>query len=142
VGSPISVDLRVTGYHEKLPDDVEQNVLRIAQEAVANTLKHAHARRIWIRLELGRRRLVLSVKDDGRGFDPAGAFATLDGHFGLLGMRERARRVGGDLDLSSHPGEGTQVTATVPLPLENHYEGTRWRRFWNLLRAPLRPVRS
>ena len=58
----------------------------------------------------------LRIKDDGRGFDQNGVFATLGGHFGLIGMRERAERLGGELRLASHPGEGTEVEVSVPLP--------------------------
>jgi signal transduction histidine kinase len=90
-------------------------LLRIAQEAVANVLKHAAASRIWIRLHMEARRLCLRVEDDGRGFEQQEAFSTAGGHFGLLGMRERAERLGGALNLTSHSGDGTQVEVTVPL---------------------------
>jgi signal transduction histidine kinase len=95
---------------------MEQHLLRIAQEAVTNTLKHAHANRIRVKLHLEAKRLFLRIVDNGRGFDQQGAFASRGGHFGLLGMRERAERLGGELKLASHPGEGTEVQVTVPLP--------------------------
>jgi signal transduction histidine kinase len=114
-GSPVEVHVDVTGDPRALPEDIEQNLLRIAQEAVANVLKHAAAGKIWIRLHLEARRLCLRVEDDGRGFEQQEAFSTLGGHFGLLGMRERAERLGGALNLHSHPGDGTQVEVTVPL---------------------------
>jgi signal transduction histidine kinase len=53
--------------------------------------------------------------DNGRGFEQQDVFASLGGHFGLIGMRERAKRAGGDFRLASHPGEGTDVEVTVPL---------------------------
>jgi signal transduction histidine kinase len=109
------VHVDVTGDERQLPEDVEQNLLRIAQEAVANVLKHAAAGKIRIRLHLEARRLSLRVEDDGRGFEQHEAFSTLGGHFGLLGMRERAERLGGALNLHSRPGDGTQVEVTVPL---------------------------
>jgi signal transduction histidine kinase len=62
------------------------------------------------------RKLYLRIKDNGRGFEQEGAFVSLGGHFGLIGMRERAERLGGELRLASHPGEGTQVEVKVPLP--------------------------
>jgi signal transduction histidine kinase len=114
-GSPVQVHVDVTGDERQLPEDVEQNLLRIAQEAVANVLKHAAAGKIRIRLHLEARRLSLRVEDDGRGFEQHEAFSTLGGHFGLLGMRERAERLGGALNLHSRPGDGTQVEVTVPL---------------------------
>ena len=62
------------------------------------------------------RKLYLRIKDDGHGFEQDGVFASRGGHFGLLGMRERAERLGGELHLDSHPGEGTEVEVQVPLP--------------------------
>jgi signal transduction histidine kinase/ligand-binding sensor domain-containing protein len=115
-GSGVAVDVSVTGEAGRLPDDVEQHLLRIAQEAVTNVVKHAGARRVSINLHTEARLLNLRVKDDGRGFEPSGAFAALGGHFGLLGMRERAERLGGELLLQSHVGEGTEVVVKVPLP--------------------------
>ena len=115
MGSSVPVEIDIAGTSRKLPEDVEQNVLRIAQEAVANAIKHSGARRIWVRLETEARRLLLQVKDDGCGFEPAPVFSALDGHFGILGMRERAERLGGELALSSHPGQGTHVEVRVPL---------------------------
>ena len=115
-GSGVEVEVDVDGSRAKIPEEMEQHLLRIAQEAVANVLKHAGARRIWIRLHMEARKLYLRIKDDGRGFDQNGVFSTLGGHFGLLGMRERAERLGGELRLASHPGEGTEVEVSVPLP--------------------------
>ncbi len=61
------------------------------------------------------RQLSLRVADDGRGFEQDEAFSELGGHFGLLGMRERAERLGGELQLHSELGQGTEVAVTVPL---------------------------
>jgi signal transduction histidine kinase/ligand-binding sensor domain-containing protein len=126
-GSMIPVDIEVTGPHEGLPEDVEQHVLRIAQEAVTNVVKHAGAKRIAIRLEVRARELALSVSDDGCGFEPSDVFLSAGGHFGLLGMRERAERLGGELQLSSQPGAGTQVKITVPLASDTAYQPL-WKR--------------
>src|SRR5260370_465210 len=60
-------------------------------------------------------KLRMRVADDGEGFEQTDAFSDIGGHFGLLGMRERAERLGGDLQLRSEPGEGTEVEVTVPL---------------------------
>ncbi len=114
-GSPVHVQVDVFGDNRELPEDVEQHLLRIAQEAVTNALKHAGAHMIWVELEMENRRLRLRVKDDGHGFEPATVLNGAGGHFGILGMRERAERLGGELDLSSEPGSGTQVEVTVPL---------------------------
>jgi len=114
-GSPVEVQVATSGSKEELPADVEQNILRIAQEAVANCLKHAKARMIRVDLEIEDCCVRLRVRDDGVGFEPSGTFSLIGGHFGLVGMRERAERLGGKLALASHPGSGTQVEVTVPL---------------------------
>jgi signal transduction histidine kinase len=82
---------------------------------VANALKHAKARNIWVELERTNHALRLRVKDDGGGFDPSSASSILAGHYGILGMQERAERLGGTFDLESGPGAGTLVEVTVPL---------------------------
>jgi ligand-binding sensor domain-containing protein len=115
-GSGVEVEVDVDGSRAEIPEEMEQHLLRITQEAVANVLKHAGATRIWIKLHMEARKLYLRIKDDGRGFDQDGVFSTLGGHFGLIGMRERAERLGGELRLASHPGEGTEVEVSVPLP--------------------------
>jgi signal transduction histidine kinase len=65
------------------------------------------------------RALHLRIKDDGRGFEPSGGFSIVGGHFGILGMRERAERLGGRFDLASRPGSGTQVEVRVPFAAKN-----------------------
>lgn len=113
-GTPIQMNVQVSGEARGLTREVKQNLLRIAQEAVANTLQHAGAKAIWVRLEAQSHSLRMSIRDDGNGFH-AGAAPDLDGHFGLLGMRERAARIGGDLNLVSRPGEGTLIEVVLPM---------------------------
>src|ERR1700678_641383 len=115
-GSGIDVKVEVSGPQPPLPEEMEQNLLRIAQEAVTNIVKHAGATSVWIKLHTEAKRLYLRVADNGRGFEQRGAFSSQDGHFGLIGMRERAERLGGELTLVSHPGKGTQVEVMPPLP--------------------------
>lgn len=81
-------------------------LFRVASEALHNVVKHARARRVWLRLGPGE----LEVRDDGRGFDPSRGFP---GHFGLSTMRERMERLGGSLSIESSP-QGTRVLARVP----------------------------
>jgi signal transduction histidine kinase len=90
-------------------------VLRIAQEAVANAVKHARAKTIQV--ELGRENgfVYLRVKDDGAGFEAPRTFSASGGHFGIMGMRERAARCRGAFALSSQPGSGTQVEVRIPV---------------------------
>jgi signal transduction histidine kinase len=116
-GSGVHVDVMVdAGAPRELSEEMEQHLLRIAQEAVTNVLKHAGASKIWVKLHMEARKLYLRIVDNGRGFDQADVFQSRGGHFGLMGMRERAERLGGELHLSSHPGEGTKVEVMVPLP--------------------------
>jgi signal transduction histidine kinase len=115
-GSNVQVSVDVSGPVTELPEEMEQHLLRIVQEAVTNVLKHAAARNIWVKIRVETRKLYLAILDDGRGFDQHDVFASRGGHFGVIGMRERAERLGGELRLASHPGEGTQVEVTVPLP--------------------------
>ncbi|WP_298817472.1 sensor histidine kinase [Chloroflexus sp.] len=94
-----------------LAPDVEQAIYRIAQEAIENAVHHAHAARLTVRLELHGQNLRLVVQDDGQGFHVTPA--TQSGHFGLIGMRERAHQIGGELEVESRIGNGTTVTLTV-----------------------------
>jgi signal transduction histidine kinase/ligand-binding sensor domain-containing protein len=114
-GSPVQVRVNVEGESRPLPEETEQHLLRIAQEAVTNAVKHARASHVSIHLEMASRELSLRVADDGRGFEQDEAFSEVGGHFGLLGMRERAERLGGELRLHSELGHGTEVAVTVPL---------------------------
>jgi ligand-binding sensor domain-containing protein/signal transduction histidine kinase len=115
-GSAVKVEVDVQGRAANLPEHMEQHLLRIAQEAVANAVKHSGAQTVRFCLQCDPKQLRLRLEDDGKGFEPQDAFTTLGGHFGLLGMRERAQRLGGKLNLQSEPGHGTQIEVTVPLP--------------------------
>jgi signal transduction histidine kinase/ligand-binding sensor domain-containing protein len=114
-GSAVDVEVDVRGEVRTLPEDVEQNLLRIAQEAVTNALKHARPSKITVNLHCNGRNLTLRVSDNGCGFELEDAFAGMGGHFGLIGIRERAERIGGELRLESEPGRGTQVEVSLPL---------------------------
>jgi signal transduction histidine kinase len=106
------VELTVRGQTE--PDaPVQRELYRIAQEALQNALKHSGAGRIGVGLDLDPARTRLVVSDDGSGFDPADPRVRSQ-HLGVTVMAERARAVGGRLDLRSAPGRGTTVTAEVP----------------------------
>jgi two-component system NarL family sensor kinase len=114
-----------------LPLRVEAELFRIAQEALANVRSHADAHEVTITLRKGVNNVRLSIRDDGRGFDPQMVdVETTPGwsldrhrvqplHYGIIGMRERARLVGGRLRVQSRPGNGTVVTVSVPLSQED-----------------------
>jgi signal transduction histidine kinase len=94
--------------------DVEAVLVRVTQEAITNVVKHADARTVRVTLAFEARRVHLSVIDDGRGFVVASDFQVYGGHWGLLGMRERASQVHGKLSLRSTPGRGTELVLLVP----------------------------
>lgn len=102
----------VDGEEPEQPLEVKEALYRIAQEALNNTVKHARAQQVQVRLEPHEGRLMLEIEDDGVGFNPDGSFP---GHLGLRSMRERALGVGGSVEVVSTPNQGTRVVATVPL---------------------------
>jgi signal transduction histidine kinase len=110
---PIEVRASVSGRPRPFATSTENHLLRIGQEALTNAVRHGQAAHVGIELRYERDAFVLSVEDDGRGFDAQRP--VLDGHFGLAGMRERADAMGAHLDLRSVPGRGTRVEITVPL---------------------------
>jgi signal transduction histidine kinase len=103
--SPIELELDDGIVREPERD---REILRVAQEAIANALRHAGASRLTVRLRDGDGRVLLEVEDDGAGFDPT-ASELRARHLGLTSMEERARRIGGELELRSAPGAGTLV---------------------------------
>jgi signal transduction histidine kinase len=114
-GLPTDIQASVTGVPRPLPGKVESHLLRIGQEATTNAVKHARAKAVRLELDYQESLVRLSIRDDGCGFDAAHAAASEAGHFGLLGMRERAEKIAGTLDILSTPGEGTTIQVTVPL---------------------------
>ncbi len=111
----IQAQVEVNGTFRPLAHTVEDNLLRIGQEAINNAVKHAQAQRIFVNLLFDTRRVQLIVRDDGCGFDNQAARNETAGHFGLIGMRERAEQIGGTLSIHSTNGTGTEVVADVPI---------------------------
>jgi len=97
----------IFGAYRSLSPGTEQEILRIAQEAIQNVKKHAGAAHLFVQLEYRPEAIALDVRDDGRGFVPSTASTT--GHYGLTGMRERAAAIGGTIEVTSEPGAGTTV---------------------------------
>jgi signal transduction histidine kinase len=110
VGMEISFQTHLDG---RLAPDVEEGLYRIAQEALNNTLRHADASRVGIRLWQNGRTVTLEIQDDGVGFEPGQDGQR--GGFGLRGMAERAARLGGELKVDSRPGQGTRIAVEVEL---------------------------
>lgn len=117
--SGVHTQFEVGGTLRPLPKQVENNLLRIGQEAVNNAVRHARAENISVRLVFDATSVKLNVKDDGRGFDAEAQGVGSNGHFGLVGMRERAREMGGDVRVGSRPGEGCEVEVNVPVGSES-----------------------
>jgi signal transduction histidine kinase len=116
-GSGVQTSFEVTGKARRLAPVVENNLLRVGQEAITNATKHAHASRIAVNLGFAEKQLRLWVSDDGQGFNAA-APPPGEGGFGLVGIRERAAQLKGELDIRSAPGQGTKICLSVPLSSE------------------------
>ena len=93
---------------------IESNLLRIAQEAITNAIKHAKPRQIVVHLAYETTGTRLKISDDGCGFCVESAPDGQTGHFGLLGIRERVDKIAGTLEINSVPGKGTSVDVFVP----------------------------
>jgi len=97
---------------ERLPAEVEIALFRIAQEAVTNAVRHAHAERVSVLIEERDRRIIMVIEDDGIGLEPGEV--EREGRLGLVGMRERIEMLGGNLLVESAPGAGATIVAEVP----------------------------
>ncbi len=114
--SGLHTDLQVHGEAVRLAPDIELSAYRVTQEAANNVVRHADARNLAVTVVFTDRELRIRVADDGRGFESGAVDAQLAaGHLGMPGMRERAALVGGQLTVSSQPGCGTVIEATVPV---------------------------
>jgi len=127
VGSPIHLTVTPpppdSTNFAALPANVEFNLMRIAREAITNSIKHSHAANLQVGFSIENEQLLLEIRDDGRGFDvsshthhtsvPHGSA----GHYGLLGMQERAAEISATLQIASVPNQGTLVSVRVPLQL-------------------------
>jgi signal transduction histidine kinase len=113
--SGLPCEVRVEGRAYRLPPDVEIGLYRIMQEALQNVSAHARARRAEVALGFAPEAVTLTVADDGQGFDLDAARRNGQGHFGLLGMQERAGSLGGGLAIHSAAGQGTRVWVSVPV---------------------------
>lgn len=114
--SGVRAEFTTTGTAEQLHDEVSATLLRIAQEALSNASRHARATRVGVTLTFLGDEVILDIRDDGQGFDPlALPERTRTGGFGLPGMRARAERIAGSLTVESEPGNGTALSARVPL---------------------------
>jgi signal transduction histidine kinase len=114
-GSNITADFKTVGEQHRLPEIVEENLLRIAQEALTNVVKHSGATTVSTQLTFERETVCLEIRDNGSGLIADRLSTRSEQHFGLLGMAERARRIGGRLDVAGPAGEGTTIRVRVSL---------------------------
>jgi signal transduction histidine kinase/ligand-binding sensor domain-containing protein len=118
-GTHVELEFESRGEPRRLPLGVEMTVLRVGREAILNALKHAAPRTIRVDLAYAQRELALHVRDDGHGLAPGAIEAAgVAGHWGIAGMRQRARLAGGVLTIVSGPGQGTTVSLSLPLGRE------------------------
>ena len=110
-GRKLIIDLNIPS--SSLSEELRHAALRIVREAAANAIRHGHASLISISGEFDGRRLTFSIVDDGRGFDTSVANGSTTGHFGILGMRERAKSFNGSINIASTPGDGTEVSVVL-----------------------------
>ncbi len=112
VEGKLETQFDVIGGNHPLPVRIESGLYRMTQEALTNVIRHANAQHVRVEFTTMPDQVVLLIEDDGQGFDTE---ALAKGRFGLVGLNERARLLGGDLDVCSAPGEGTVLTVVVPL---------------------------
>jgi signal transduction histidine kinase len=113
-GTAIKVDLKTSGSTRPVAEVVEENFLRICQEALTNVIKHSGATMVNIVLDFEPNQVVLRIQDNGRGFVPQNAVGPREGHFGILGMSERVKRIGGRFRIISASGKGAVVQVEIP----------------------------
>ena len=105
------IDFQSVGLKKRLPPDIELVLYRIFQESINNVVKHSEARNVYVMLTYNYPKVILMVKDDGKGFEPDGRFSGI----GLIGMRERAESMTGTLDIRSEKGKGTSIRTELPV---------------------------
>ena len=108
----LSISFTITGGSRPLPGRVEVGVYRIVQEGITNIIRHAQAKQVEINVAITPKQIRLTIEDDGRGFDPT---QTPPGHYGLAGLNERVKLLGGNMKLETSPGQGVRLEVAVPL---------------------------
>lgn len=112
------LQVRFNVPRRKIPDNAFHNILCIIRELVVNAVRHGIAKTVKVAGTLDGDRILFSVADDGRGFDPAKRPGMEQGHFGLEGVLERVKAMGGKADIESEPGKGARIAIDIPLPEE------------------------
>jgi signal transduction histidine kinase len=110
----VPVDYTVSGKPFDLEQSTAHELLMVVREALHNAVRHGQPAKVQVSIDFGTNEFSVRVHDDGRGFDPAIVSASPNGHYGLIGIQERVKRLGGELTLNSRTGAGTEVTLRVP----------------------------
>jgi len=108
------VEYQVSGKPFDLDQSTAHELLMVVREALHNAIRHGQPANVQVSIDFGDSEFTGRVSDDGRGFDPETASASSNGHYGLVGIRERVKRVGGTLVLNSGLGKGTELTLHIP----------------------------
>jgi signal transduction histidine kinase len=114
--SPLKIEFRKSGSEKRFPADVELALYRMVQESLSNTIRHANATQASVNVDFTPQALVIRVTDNGIGFNVPKSPADFvsNGHFGLVGMYERAQLIGAQFDIQSTPGNGTKLSICLP----------------------------
>jgi signal transduction histidine kinase len=120
--SGIPIKFENDGTPRSLDAECEHSLLMIIREALQNALRHATPQHLLIWLNFSHSGLEVKIEDDGCGFDPTGLYSSNGQHYGLIGMRERAEKMGGEFHLTSSQGNGTQVRLRIPFTKSNRTE--------------------
>jgi len=110
----VPVEYRVSGRPFDLDQSTAHELLMVVREALHNAIRHGQPARVHVDIGFEQKTFTVQVCDDGCGFDPEVASSQSNGHYGLVGIRERAKRIGGSLVLNSWRGVGTQLILSVP----------------------------
>ena len=132
-GSEVKISVTAEGQAQTLDPMALDEIYCIGREAMVNAFRHSKGQSIEVEVDYAAWELRLRIRDDGRGIDPDILQSGRPGHIGLAVMRERAERIGGQLDIISGPGAGTEIELKVPA--SKAYRGilgeSPWRRLWN-----------
>jgi signal transduction histidine kinase len=132
-GTSVVFGITVVGSVQTLGQIVFSETVRIAREALLNCFQHAHASRIEVEITYSRALFYLRIRDDGIGINPSFVQQGKEGHWGLSGMRERAQKIGGRLNIWANSGAGTEIELTIPARLA--YPSGRRQPHWMRLLA-------
>jgi signal transduction histidine kinase len=135
----VAFKVTVVGSPQSLHPVVRDEIYRIAREALGNAYRHAHASSIEVEITYNSASVCVRVRDNGRGIDPKTLGSGRQGHWGLSGMRERARNIGAHLSIWSNPGSGTEIDVTIPAKVA--YVRSRKESPWQWIRRGAREER-